>query len=727
MKRMLTCSLLALGLALPASAAEVIRPIDQRFAAADVEESPSFRRHVLPLMGRLGCNGRACHGSFQGQGDFRLSLFGYDFDADLEAIAGGESPRVDLKHPKQSLVLQKPTMQVDHGGEKRMEVDSWQYRVFAKWIEDGAKGLATDEAEFDRLEVIPREIVFRKPGETVQLKVIAHWTDGTREDVTSICRFRTNDDATAAIDEEGRAKIIGKGDTHVVAFYDNGVVPVQVILPVSNLVGKKYPKVPTPTKIDDLVVTKLQKLGIVPSELCSDDEFLRRVSLDLTGTPPTPDEIKAFMADTSPDKRAKKIDELLASPAYSAWWATKLSDYTGNNDAYAAENTFRREQGTQWYEWIERRVRENVPYDEIVEGIVLATSRKPDQSFEDYCEEMSAYYRSKDPADFSQRETMPHFWSKNNARQPKDKALSFAYSFLGTRLQCAECHKHPFDQWTKQDFDQFTAFFNGIQYNTRSGDRDEFREMSDKYVDKSKTGNQQRQGLAQAAKDGKVVPWREVFVDASRSAPRRNNGNQNRTAGRVITPKLLGGEEVVASEYGDPRAALMEWMRDKGNPYFAKAFVNRVWSNYFNVGIIEPPDDMNLANPPSNEPLLDYLTDGFVSHDYDMKWLHREIASSRTYQLSWRTNETNTHDLKNFSHQVVRRLPAEVAYDAIQHATASDEAMLAMHTELDDRYIGIKGNVNHVRRGGSQTYRRIGPAWEDAPKSARHRRSCRSD
>lgn len=709
MKRILSFSLAALALCVPAFAADTIRPIDQRFASDGVEEVPSFRRHVLPLMGRMGCNGRACHGSFQGQGGLRLSLFGYDFDADMEALTKGDKPRVDLKDTEKSLILQKPTMQIDHGGEERFKVGSWQYRVIHKWIEDGCKGLAEDEAEFDYLEVTPREIVFKKPGEKTQVRVIAHWSDGTQEDVTSICRFRTNDDATATIDEKGIVSILGKGDTHVVAFYDNGVEPVQVILPVSDLVGKKYPKVSTPTKIDELVIQKLKKLGVVPAELSTDDEFLRRVSLDLTGTPPTPAEIRAFLADTRSDKRTRKIEELLNTQSYSAWWATKLCDYTGNNDATFAENLayLRPLQGTQWYKWIERRVRENMPYDDVMEGIVLATSRKPGQTFEEYCEEMSSYYRSDDPADFSERETMPHYWSRRNPSTPKDKALSFSYAFLGTRLQCAECHKHPFDQWTKQDFDQFTAFFKDVTYNTRNEDKKDFQTLQEKYVEKGAANNKQRDTLGVAMKEGKTIPWREVFVNASSSAPRRKGDDKNsRSSGRVITPKLLGGDEVVANEYGDPRKALMEWMRSKDNPYFAKAFVNRVWASYFNVGVIEPPDDMNLANPPSNEPLLNYLTEEFVKHEYDMKWLHREIVSSRTYQLSWQTNETNTHDLKNFSHQVVRRLPAEVTYDAIYHATASDEAMLALHADTSNRYIGVKGNINYQRgnNGGGELY-----------------------
>ena len=688
---------LIFALASPTRAGELIPPASQRFAAPDTQEDPSFRQHVLPLMGRLGCNGRACHGSFQGRGGFRLSLFGYDFKADHEALAGGETPRVNTKTVAESLILQKPTLTIDHEGGERMKPGSWEYRLFERWIEGGAKGLAKDEPDFGSLEITPREILFTKPGQSVQLKVVAHWSTGKKEDVTPITRFRSNDESIATIDENGKVTSTGKGDTHVVAFYDNGVVPVQVILPVSEQVGKKFPVVAAPTKIDQLVVDKLKKLGVVPSGLATDDEFLRRVNLDMTGTLPSADEVKAFLADASPDKRAKKIDELLKRPAYAAWWATKLCDATGNTESNVGENNFRADVARQWHQWIERRVATNEPYDKLVEGIVLATSRKPDQSFEEYCEEMSSYFRKDNPADFTQRDTMPHYWTRRLFNQPKEKALSFSYAFLGVRLQCAECHKHPFDQWTKQDFEQFTAFFNGVTYNTRKEDTADFKKLQESLaIDPKLAGNQARQAMVKLVSAGKTIPWREVYVNASANRPStsKSNTKAKTPTGRVITPKLLGGEEVVAQEYPDSRKALMDWMRREDNPYFAKAFVNRVWANYFNVGIVEPADDMNLANPPSNVPLLDYLTKAFVEHDYDMMWLHREIANSHTYQRSWQTNPTNVLDQRNFSHSVVRRLPAEVAYDAVVLATASDKAIQALHSDTSNRAIGVKSTLN---------------------------------
>jgi len=714
MKRMLRASVVTLVWAAASNAAvskagaanesQPIPPASQRFAAAEGEEVPSFRRHVLPLMGRLGCNGRACHGSFQGRGGFRLSLFGYDFQADHEALTSGDEPRVDLKDPAASLILQKPTLAIDHEGGRRMDAGSWQYHVFRRWIAAGAQGIHEHEAEIASLEIEPRELAFHGDGEQAQLRVTAVWTDGSREDVTPLCRFRSNDESIATIDEDGLVKVAGKGDTDVVVFYDNGVGTAPTMRPVSDLVGPNYPQVAAPTKIDELISAKLQKLGIVPSGLCTDEEFLRRISLDMTGTLPMPGEITEFVADSSPDKRAKKIDELLARPTYAAWWATKLCDVTGNNARNINEQQFRQEMSQQWYQWIYRRVAENMPYDKIVEGIVLATSRKPGQSFDEYAAEMSSYFRPDNPADFSERDTLPYYWMRRQFNQPKDKALGFAYSFLGVRLQCAECHKHPFDQWTKQDFEQFTAFFNNVVFRGYAPDaRQRAKEMLHELgLDAKKDNKERRQTILAALREGKSIPWRELFVAQGRDNPNRGKGKgKNRQpSGRVVTPKLLGGEEVLAEQYADPREALMDWMRREDNPYFARAFVNRVWSNYFNVGIVEPPDDMNLANPASNEPLLAYLTHEFVARGYDMKWLHREITNSDAYQRSWKPNDTNRLDNRNFSHAVIRRLPAEVAYDALVQATAAEDKLQAVRYDLKERAIGVTSGVDGRRKAG---------------------------
>ncbi|MEO6809243.1 MAG: DUF1549 and DUF1553 domain-containing protein, partial [Isosphaeraceae bacterium] len=698
-----------------ADADALVRPVSERFAVPEVKEVPDFQRHVLPLMGRLGCNGRACHGSFQGQGGFQLSLFGYDFKMDHDALLKKDSGRVDPEAADLSKVLQKPTLTIPHKGGKRMELDSWQYQVLFHWIDGGAKGV-TEASHFERLEVTPAEIVFQREGETVPLHVIAHWADGTREDVTCITRFRTNNESIAEIDENGVVTSKGQGDTHVVAFYDNGVAATQVILPVSDRVGPTYPDVPTPTKIDELVVAKLRKLGIVPSELCTDEEFLRRVSLDLTGTLPTPKEVETFLADPSSNKRAAKVDELLERPTYAAWWATQLCDITGDSRRNFQGQVASEEMARHWYEWIERRVKENTPYDELVAGIVLGTSREPGQDFDDFIKQQSTYYRDKDPVDFATRDTMPYFWAKRNARKAEEKALNFSYTFLGVRLECAQCHKHPFDQWTQDDFNRFTAFFDGVRYGTPADARQRTKELTESF-DLPKNGGQARKQLDLLVRKGKVVPWQEVYVIPRKPAARPGKKKQAKVTGasRVITPKVLGGDVVDLEGSQDPRKPLMDWMRSPENPYFAKAFINRVWASDFGSGIVNPPDDMNQANPPSNAALLDYLTGEFVARGFDMKWLHREVLNSQTYQRSWRSNDTNGLDERNFSRAVIRRLPAEVLIDAMAQANADSDALARVSTDLKDRAIGPNAGGGGIgRRGGDYASRVFGTSTRDS-------------
>ncbi len=692
-------------------AADTIPAANERYAKEGVQETPDFQRHVLPLLTRLGCNGRACHGSFQGRGGFRLSLFGYDFNVDHDALMKSTNPRVKLDKPEESLILRKPTLAEDHEGGKRMEPNSWQYRLLEKWIRDGAKPRPSDAATFSHLEVTPREFTFAKAGQKTQLKVVAHWSDGGQEDVTPLCRYRTNDESIAKVNDDGVLECVAKGDTDIICIYDNGVVGVKAMLPVSNLTGKKYPSVPTPTRVDALVVAKLQKLGMVPSDLADDAEFLRRVSVDITGTLPTPAEIEAFLADKNSNKRASKIDELLERPGYAAWWATRLSDFTGNNGAAQADQSVGQDQSKQWYEWLRRRIEQNVPYDQIAEGIVLATSREGDETFEEYCEKMSSYYRTTDGSDFAKRHTMPHFWTRRQNNQPKDMALRFAHSFLGVRLQCAECHKHPFDQWTKQDFDQFTAFFNRITYNTRPEDRARFDEVAKAAPQDPKKKNNNKNNIDGGIRKGGTAPFRELYILPAKQAANANrkgkpvaNNKKQQPAGRVITPKLLGGEEVGLDTDEDPRAALLDWMRRQDNPYFARVFVNRVWANYFGVGIVDPPDDQSLANPPSNPELLEHLVSGFIEHNYDMKWLHREIAGSRTYQLSWKTNATNELDGRNFSHALPRRMPAEVLYDALYIATASNDKLAELTKDVSRRAIGPAQGGAQLGKGQRASY-----------------------
>ncbi|QDT42885.1 Bacterial Ig-like domain (group 2) [Gimesia alba] len=684
-----------LALTAAATAADIKQPVTQRFAAPETKETPQFQQHVVPLLGKLGCNGRACHGSFQGKGDFRLSLFGYDFAMDHKQMTAKDVARINLKDPAKSLILQKALEEVDHEGGQRFEPNSWQHRLLSRWIENGAQGVPKDAPKFERLEVTPNAIQFKKEGETVALRAVAVWSDGTKEDVTPLCRYQTNNEQIATISETGVVTAAKPGDTHVVAFYDSGVIPVPVLQPVSDQYGKNYPQIAANTKIDKLVVNKLQKLGMVPAETCDDAEFLRRVSLDLTGTLPAPHEIEAFLNNKSPNKRSEKIDELIESPGYAAWWTTKLCDFTQNNyDDLINVAPIRELPSQHWYDWIKKRVVDNEGYDKIVEGILLATSRESGEDFDQFTKSMNEIYQDKPGKDFADRDHMPYYWARRNFRNPDDRVLGFAYTFLGIRIQCAQCHKHPFDQWTQNDFKEFRGFFSRVTFGVNPESRQEYTAMVEELGADKVRGNQLVRELNKQIKNGKEVPFMEVYVPKARAQRANKNKNKKQKKRRnnrqsPATAKLLGAEVVEINQMDDPRTALMEWLRREDNPYFAKAFVNRVWASYFNRGIIEPADDLNLANPPSNGPLLDYLSREFVRRDFDMKWLHREITNSDTYQRSWKTNKTNELDEVNFSHFIPRRMPAEVLYDAIHQATASDDAINSFKNSIDGRAIGI--------------------------------------
>ena len=726
---------------LSGNAVEDSASVELRFAQPGSSSVPDFQKHVVPLLGKLGCSSAKCHGSFQGAGDFRLSLFGFDFQKDHAALLGEASSenenRINLTAPERSLILLKPTRQIKHRGGEVIEKDSWEYNLLRRWIEAGAKGaqmlkpekrassskpvfskegitffnekilpllenncyechgnnqskgdfqlksrrdvllggasgepafvpgnieesllieavrhtnpdlqmpperkLEEDEIKdlekwvaqgapwpdtsdlaptqtaktLQHLHFEPSEILFSNTGDSAQIKVVAEWSDGEREDVTSLTRFRSNDDAVVEVDETGAATSSGKGDTHIVALYDNGIAAIPILRPISEDLPKiDVTKYSNP--IDKLVGEKLKKLGITPSATCSDTEFLRRVSIDLTGTLPSPDEVLAFIADQAADKRIRKIDELLERPSYAAWWANKLCDFTGcNPTSISSLLEVAREDGyvkaTRWYDWIYEKIASNRPYVELVEGIMLADLTR------------------------GSGDGMPYFWTRQSLEEPKDTAMSVAHSFLGIQLQCAECHKHPFDQWTQNDFADFSNFFDSPML---------------------KTGRKRRSSNS-ASDDEKEL-------------------------------SLLRSHRVTIKDK-DPREPIMDWLKREDNPWFARSFVNRVWAGYFNVGIVEPTDEFTPSNPPSNPGLLNWLAHGFVKNGYDMKWLHWQIVSSETYQRSWRPNKTNRDDIRNYSRAIPRRIPAEIIYDAMKQATAKTDQLEKVRTDLKRRGTG---------------------------------------
>ena len=667
--------------------------LEVRFADAETDEVPDFQKHVIPLLGRLGCNGRACHGSFQGRGGFQLSLFGYDFKADHAAILDESSGRVDVDNVDESLILVKPVDADAHEGGKRFNEGSWQHHVLRRWVESGAKNDSDVPQQLTRLEIVPAEMQFTSEGEAIDLLAIAHWEDGSAEDVTKLCRFSSNDDSVAEIDQEGHVRSGVQGDTHVVVYYDNAVIPVPVLRPFSSQLASSDHEPTHP--IDQLIGQKLRKLGVQPSGLCTDAEFIRRISLDLTGMLPSAKEVREFLTDPSADKRERLIDELIESPAYAAWWATRFCDWTGNNDEQLNNVLPVRNAATRlWYEWLRVRLDNNMPYDQIIDGIVTAKSRQPDETYLEYCKTMTEACSPGNEQLFAERDGLPLFWARRNFQTPEDRAIGFAYTFLGVRIECAQCHKHPFDQWSKDDFEQFAKLFTPIRVNQNqvAADARKDREalLKELHGDKKLSGGELRRAITSAANDGKTVPFGELLVN-TRQVPNRSKKaieqakkrGKNAAPANIPTGKILGQPQAITLDR-DPRGDLMDWLRSPENPYFAKAIVNRVWGNYFGTGIVDPTDDMNLANPPVNAPLLDYLAAEFVKHQFDLKWLHRAIVTSDAYQRSAETNETNAADRTNFSHHIPRRLPAEVVYDAVILATGSDEQAASLREQLDE-------------------------------------------
>ncbi len=656
--------------------AETLPSADQRYKTTNQSEVPDFQRHVVPLLGRLGCNSRNCHGSFQGRGDFRLSLFGYDFGMDHRGLIGDaastEGRRIEQGNAPNSLILRKPTLQAEHEGGLRFTTDSWEYRLLLRWVNSGARN-SPDSQELNRLELFPTEVLFDDQNESTSLQVIAIWKNGDREDVTPLCRFRTNDDSIAEVSKDGVVRSTGSGDTHVIAFYDNGVASVPVLRPFSSSTFQPIRTDSATAPIDRMVAAKLNKLRIPPSEQCSDAEFLRRASIDLTGTLPMPDETRKFLSDPRVDKRSAKIDQLLDRPAYAAWWTNKLCDYTGCNPQQQAE--LGQELSVQWYMWIFSRLNRNVPYDELVRDIVLAQGRNPEQTFQEYTTETSSYFQKGFESEFAKRKTMPHYWTRRSMQEPERAAEAFAHNFLGVRLQCAQCHKHPFAPWTQKDYQDFGRFFKTVKFGVRPDDREVYRQLAATVGlnVRGDDGAPIRNDALRRLAGGATYPWRELYIGEREQAEKVS---------------LLRSGSVTLEGKADPRQPIMAWMNQPTNPWFARAFVNRVWASYFHQGIVDPPDDLNPANPPSHPQLLDWLATGFVQNDYDMKWLHREIVSSKTYQRSSEPSGPNRFDQKNLSRAVPRRLPAEVVYDGVKQVVGSSQQAEHVREDLTRRATG---------------------------------------
>ena len=638
----------------------------QRWSPEGPGGKPSFAKHVVPLLNKQGCSTRDCHGSFQGQKGFRLSLFGYDLELDYAELTADNDekeeprPRVVPGDPKNSLALIKPLDgELAHKGGARLEDGTWQYRLFREWIAEGAPFDSETEPYLKRLELIPEQIRFTKDSKPVPLRSIAYFSDGSAEEVTALTSFSSNDAGTAEVTDSGMVTKKGIGDTDIVATYGSAVVTTQVLIP--NVAGlESFPRFTANSPVDDLVAAKLRQLGVHPSGLSTDSQFLRRAFVDAIGTLPTAEEARQFLADDRPDKRERLIEELLNRHEYALYWATIWSDWTGNSGGVLNPNY---KVSWLWHDWFVDKFSRNVSYDQLVRGIIVASSLEG-RTLDEYLEEnkavsarispyVGAPKHTYDDGTYGKRKTLDLYWMKRDG-SPEKMSINSASTLLGIQINCAQCHKHPFDRWTQEDFETYTSFFRVMDVRSLDGGERPNRRDIDKVA---------------------------VYPGYYRQQP-----------GQVMKypPKILGGDVVGYEEGGaDPREKLWNWMVHPENPYFARSIVNRIWGHYFGVGIVDPIDDFNAANPPSNAGLLDWLAKDLIAHEFDLKHLHRRILSSRVYQLSHLPNDTNRHDRRNYSHALVKRMSAEVMFDAICQVSGTSQAYSTTFVPPGTKMIGM--------------------------------------
>ncbi len=598
----------------------------------------SFANDVMPVFFRAGCNQGTCHGSSRGKDGFVLSLFGFDKQGDYfrltKEIVGR---RINMAVPEESLLLLKATGAVAHTGGQRFKKDSSYYKTLLTWIEQGAKNDKDQLAVPVDITIDPPQMQFDGIEKSIPTKVIARYSDGSLRDVTNLSLFFSNNNNTVSISNDGLVSSHAKGDTYVFARFDRFTVGSEVIV-LPQDAEYTWSGMDPVNYIDELVFDRLEQLQLNPSQLSNDSEFIRRIYLDLTGAPPNVEQYKQFVANNSPNKRAVLIDELLASEDFTdLWtglWAESVRLMGGGytpvaTDLKAAES---------YYQWIHDQVEANRPVNEFVYEQVTASG-----------------------SNLTDGPTNLYTMLVHSVRfEPKSFAADFSQLFLGVQIQCAECHNHPFDRWTMDDYYGFVSFFTGI---TR------------------KAGAEPR----------------EFYIYNKRNAP----PVRHLVDGREMPATVIGGESPIKAGL-DSRIALAEWLTAPDNTLFSRNYTNRVWAHFFHRGLVEPVDDMRVSNPPTNGPLLDALSGNFVKSGFDLRALIRDICNSRTYQLSATPNAGNEADDRQFSRSRLRRLRSDVLLDSIIKATEWDRT-------FRDFPKGTKAIEFYPRTPGDTA----GPLWRD--------------
>ncbi len=604
-----------------------------------------FIRDVMPVIARLGCNGGTCHGAAKGKNGFQLSLRGYDPIADHLSLTDDlEARRFNRAAPEKSLMLLKPGGAVPHVGAVLTQPGEPYYEIIRSWIADGVK-LDNDSPRVAKIDLYPPNPELQLPGMTQQMAVLASFTNGMVRDVTLEAFLEVGNTELAKVDKSGLVQAVRRGSTAVLARYEGAYAAANLLI-MGDRSGFAWKDVPENNYIDTLVYEKLKNIKVQPSELCSDTDFIRRVYIDVTGLPPESEQVRGFLADSRPGKvkRDALVDKLVGSPDYVEQWTNKWADLLQVN------RNFLGEQGAAALrKYIRDAVANNMPYDKFAYTVLTASGSNMENP-------PASYYKI--------------------LRDPEGAMENTTHLFLGVRFNCNKCHDHPFERWTQNQYYHMASFFAQVG-----------RQPDPKFKGRQLPGSAVRPAL----------PEVEIISDT-------NSGDViNPRLARAATPEFpylvadAPGSDKPPVKAASRREQMARWMTSKNNPYFARSYVNRVWSYLLGVGLIEPIDDLRASNPPTNPKLLDKMTEEFIKSSHNVQELIKTICKSRTYQHAIATNKWNKDDETNYAHAVARRLPAEVLYDAIHRASGSLSRLPglppgARAAQLLDSNVGVPGS-----------------------------------
>ncbi len=593
------------------------------------DQPVSFIRDVNPLLGRLGCNAGTCHGSQGGQRGFKLSLRGYDPIFDVRALTDDlSSRRINVAAPEQSLMLLKATASVPHQGGQVLRHGDRAWSLVRNWIAAGAK-LDLDVPRVARIEIEPAAPVLDLPGLQQQLRVVAHYSDGSRRDVSREAFLDSSSTDVATIDGQLRVTAQRRGEAALLARYE-GSFAAATLTVMGDRTGFAWTDPPVWNRIDELVAAKWQRMKIEPAGVADDAAWLRRISLDLTGLPPTPQQVRSFLADPRPAeaKRPELLETLLASESFTDHWTNKWADLLQVNRKFLDV-----EGSAAFRDWIRGQVANNVPWNQFAHSIITASGSTKENP-------AAAYYKI--------------------LRTPDQVMENTTHLFLGIRFNCNKCHDHPFERWTQDQYYEMAAWFAQVNRSADPAGGD--RRIGGSDVEASTPLYE----IIADAGSGEVIHERTRLVSAP--AFPFDAGEIS----RGLTPfHGVFGEKWGLTPSSSRREQFAAWLTTSDNPWFARSVVNRYWSYLLGKGLIEPVDDIRAGNPPANPELLDHLTEEFVASGFDLRQLVRMICSSRTYQLAATTNRWNEDDRTNYSRAVPRRLPAEVLFDSISAVTGT--------------------------------------------------------